>query len=674
MSPKQLLVKFALQYPGLIVLTIILGFSSAIFNGVSTALIIPLLLAFIGQDSIFKGGPPILQKLLSLFDGFPENMRLTAMFGAVFLAIIFKNLANLASTIIGGHLSRSLVNNMRLEGIKLLLEVDLDFFSKHKIGDLINRISTEIGRAARAIQIVINIVVSTITCFIFLFFLISLSWQLTIISTLLLLFLSLSNQIIVSRAKKLGRTLSQKSRQYSNKLLEILTGIRLIKTSNTDTREYQIIKRYVREREQAEFLAQVNFALIAPWNDIFGIVIVSFVVIAGRYLFANQIQILSTILLTYLLFLFRLLPVVSNLNRSRSQLANAAAGIEITADFLEINNKPFMANGKEIYQQLTEGIHFEKVKFSYPGHDKIVLQDVDFWMPKGKMTALVGASGAGKSTIADLLPRFYDPSGGHITLDGRDLRDYDIKSLRRKMGIVSQDTFLFNQSVRYNIAYGLEDVSEEEILAAAKRANAYEFISQLPQGFETEIGDRGILLSGGQRQRLAIARALLRNPDILILDEATSALDTVSERLVQQAIDELCSERTTLVIAHRLSTVQKAHQIVALEKGKVVEIGSHEELLGKGGYYARLYAMQFTEESMSENAELFKSRQLDAERQIRSQISYEARTQLNAIVSSLRLIANGLADSPEEEQELLEDSCQSALRLLNIIEPLEEGI
>ncbi|MER3478097.1 MAG: ABC transporter ATP-binding protein, partial [Leptolyngbya sp. ERB_1_2] len=221
---------------------------------------------------------------------------------------------------------------------------------------------------------------------------------------------------------------------------------------------------------------------------------------------------------------------------------------------------------------------------------------VDLWLPKGTTLALVGSSGAGKSTLADLLPRFYDPTAGRILIDDRDLKDFELRSLRRSMGIVSQDTFLFNDSVRNNLAYARRTASDDEILEATKRANAYEFIIKLPQGFDTLIGDRGVMLSGGQRQRLAIARALLRDPEILILDEATSALDTVSERLVQSAIDELSRDRTTLVIAHRLSTVQKADQIAVLDQGCVVEVGTHIELLKQGGLYAQLYAMQFSEE------------------------------------------------------------------------------
>jgi ABC-type multidrug transport system fused ATPase/permease subunit len=336
--------------------------------------------------------------------------------------------------------------------------------------------------------------------------------------------------------------------------------------------------------------------------------------------------------------------------------------VEIVHDFLRRDNKPFMGNGSVIYKPLREGIHFNQLSFAYPSQPDLVLKDVDLYLPRGTTLALVGSSGAGKSTLADLLPRFYDPTKGCITLDGIDLREFDIKSLRSVMGIVSQDTYLFNTSVRNNIAYARPNATDEEVIAAAKRANAYEFIERLPLKFDTMIGDRGVLLSGGQRQRLAIARALVQDPDILILDEATSALDTVSERLVQAAIEELSRERTTLVIAHRLSTVQKADQIAVLEKGCVVEVGTHKELLSKGGYYSRLYEMQF-----AENPEGFATRN---SYEIRNR-SYEMRTRLNNMIGSIRLLADDLVDTPEEQTELLEESYSSAISILNTIEFFE---
>ncbi len=411
--------------------------------------------------------------------------------------------------------------------------------------------------------------------------------------------------------------------------------------------------------------------MLGPINDISGILLILGLIWVGRYLFTEQLEALTPVLLTYIVILFRLLPVIGSVNNARTQFANNLPSAEIVIDFLRRDNKLFLQSGNITYNKLTEGIRFEAVSFAYPNHQKIVLKEIDLWIPKGKTIALVGASGAGKSTIADLLPRFYDPIDGRITIDGEDLREYNLQSVRQSMGVVSQDTFLFSNSVHYNISYGLKDVTEQDIIDATKRANAYEFITQLPQGFETEIGERGVMLSGGQRQRMAIARALLRNPDILILDEATSALDTVSERLVQEAIDELCRDRTTLVIAHRLSTVQKADQIVVLDKGKVVEIGNHQELLAKNGYYARLYTMQFQDHPKSAS-EL--STDAPFNEQNKLHFSYQMRNHLNSMLNSLRLVTEDFIEDIEEKNQLLDESYQSAKNLLDILTSYERKL
>jgi subfamily B ATP-binding cassette protein MsbA len=648
----------------LILLTILLGFSGALFNGISTALIVPVVLKIVGQEIDLSSAPKILKNMISPFDKAPENYRILVMAGAIIFTIILKNLATYASALASSSLSRKLTSDMRETGLRLLLEIDIDYYAKTKVGDLINRLGGEIGRAASAIGSTVKIVILVITILVFAGLLLSISWQLTIAATLLLSLVTLVNQFAISRSKNFGKQLSEMSRAYSISILETLNGIRLVKATGNEEKEYQRIKKLIRDRELADFQSQVNSEAITPLSEVMGITALLLIVVLSKTFFANQISSLSTVLLTYLLVLLRVLPLISQLNTIRSNFASTAASIDVTNEFLSLHDKPFMHKGKLPYTKLQEGVSFNSLCFAYPGHEKLVLKDVNLFLPRGTTLALVGSSGAGKSTLADLLPRFYDPIAGSITIDGTDLREFDVVSLRKRMGIVSQDTFLFNDSVGNNIAYGRSEATDDEILTAAKRANAYEFISKLPQGFDTLIGDRGVMLSGGQRQRLAIARALLQNPDILILDEATSALDTVSERLVQSALDDLSRDRTTLVIAHRLSTVQKANQIAVLEQGQVVETGTHEELLQKGGYYSRLYSMQFGERpetAAKHNQSSFR-------------ISHEIRTQMNSMIGLLRLLLDSLVDDSQERHELIEDSYKSALRILNTIDVFEDVI
>ncbi|BAU63136.1 Xenobiotic-transporting ATPase [Stanieria sp. NIES-3757] len=675
MSSRKFILSIAREQPLLIVATVVFSLASAVFNGVGTALIIPILIVFLGEKSSleFPGQPPLLEKFFALFDRFEGQEKLIVMIVVIVMTIILKNVTNFISSLIGNYSAKNLVRSMRTSGLRILLDVDLDFYSKIRIGDIVNRINGEIEKTASAVRTVIRILITVLTILTFVYLLILISWRLTLLTTVLLSFIAFSNQYFVIKSKELGQVLAEQSREYSRKIIEILTGIRLVKSVSNEESEYQQIEQLILAREDAQLKSQAISSIIGPINEILGILIILLLVGLGRYLFTQQLEEFAPILLTYLVILFRLLPFIGQLNNARTQFANSIHSIDIVEDFLRKDNKPFLTRGIKPFERLTEGIKFEGVNFAYPDHEKLVLKQLNLWIPKGKTIALVGSSGAGKSTIADLLPRFYDPTSGRITIDGVDLKDYDIKSFRRSMGIVSQDTFLFNNTIRYNIAYGLEHVSEEEIITAARRANAYEFIGQLPQGLETEVGDRGVMLSGGQRQRIAIARALLRNPDILILDEATSALDTVSERLVQEAIDELCRDRTTLVIAHRLSTVQKAHQIVVLDGGQVVEMGNHEELLAANKYYAHLYEMQFREKDRNNLSVITENISTKLSSENFNDVSHQMRTNLHSMLGSLRLVIDHLVDNQEEREKLIEESYQSGLSILKRLEYFESN-
>ncbi|MBF2075905.1 MAG: ABC transporter ATP-binding protein [Synechococcales cyanobacterium C42_A2020_086] len=660
MSSNPLLVNLARRYPHLIALNILLGFSGALFNGISTALIIPVLLNFLGQPVATKGAPPLIQSLLAPFGGNSGDYNLLLMTAAILLLIVLKNLAAYSNALVSGTLKRTTANDLREKGLQLLLDVDMDYYVKTGIGDIVNRLNNEISRAASAISMITRSITVAITALVFICILLSLSWQLTVVSTAMLALVALVNQYSIIRSKFFGKQLSETSRSYSTSTLDLLSGMRLVRSTANEWREYQRIKGLIREREQAEFRSQATSALIEPVSEVTGIIALLCIVLIGRTFLMNQVEAFSAVLLTYLFVLFRTLPLIAQLNSARSQLANITPSLDVTRDFLRRDNKSFMDNGTVPFTTLESGIHFNHISFAYPGQNKLVLKDVDLYLPRHTTLALVGASGAGKSTLVDLLPRFYDPTAGSILIDGRDLRELDFRTLRRAMGIVSQDTFLFNASVRENIAYGCPDATDADVIEAAKRANAYDFILQLPQGFETQIGDRGVLLSGGQRQRLAIARALVQDPEILILDEATSALDTVSERLVQEAIDTLSRNRTTLVIAHRLSTVQKADQIAVMDQGRVVELGTHDELLAKKGYYARLCKMQFTEQPEDNSS-----------RKQVAKTSYGIRSLLNSLIGSLGLVVDGMIETPEEQREYTQEAYSAAISVIKILERLE---
>lgn len=660
-----------------VILSILLGFSGAIFNGVGMTLVIPIVISFLGVEAISSTDmPPILRSIFSAFDGVPEQYRFLAMTGTVFLTIFLKGLSSYANAVVASHLSKELAINLRKECFRLLLELDLEYFSQVKMGDVMNYINTEVSRAYQTVGHCVKVAINGITILVFLIILVSISWELTAFAVVILGLLSLFNQFFTRFAKRSGQELSKASAAYSIHLVEILSGIRLIKSVANEKAEFNKTMGLIDDREIANFKSQLAFAAVAPINEVINVVAIIILVIAGRFIFTDDLEVFSSIILTYLFILTRMLPCIGQLYGARNQIANTSASVNNLESYLRRDNKPIMASGQQNFTGIQHQIRFKSLWFQYPRSDQWSLQNIDITLPKGKTLALVGSSGAGKSTIADLLVRFYDPTKGCIEIDGVDLRKFSSEQYRRKIGIVSQDTFLFNTSVRENIKYGYPNATDEAVFQAAKLANATNFIENLPYGFDTKIGDRGVMLSGGQRQRLSIARALLQNPEILVLDEATSALDTVSERLVQEALEKLSHNRTTLVIAHRLSTVQKADQIVVLEKGKIVEVGNHQTLLEQGGHYAQLHSMQFadTEDKIGKQELGERDQTIKFAQDSIREASYSIRSQLNGILGLLEISNFNFEESPTEKQEFNSSLQQSSLTILRYIEMLEDKV
>ena len=485
----------------------------------------------------------------------------------------------------------NLVDRLRKQIFEQLQAVSISFFSKTRSGELINTITTEIERIKQAFGGFAFLLTSSLTVVVYFLSMFLLSWQLTVISVLLFTLLAVGLSTLNARIREASFGVTRASGEFTSTAMEFISGIRTVQAFATQDFERKRFYRASSNIVSAFSKAIRAWALVKPLADgLATTVLISMIIVAFAVFVTNgTLQVAS--LLTFFFVLFRLIPNLQNVNNVLAQLSTLYGSADNIKELLRTDNKQYFQDGEIKFLGLKRAIDFVSVDFGYDASN-LVLHDITLTIERGQMTALVGGSGAGKTTLADLIPRFYDPTEGKVLIDGVDLREFEINSLRRKMAVVSQDTFIFNTSVRNNIAYGTEGASEEEILEAARLANALEFIQEMPEGLETQLGDRGVRLSGGQRQRIAIARALLRNPEILILDEATSALDSVSERLIQESLEKLSVGRTVIAIAHRLSTIAQADKVVVLEHGQIVEQGKYQELLEQRGKLWKYHQMQ----------------------------------------------------------------------------------
>ncbi len=575
----------------------------ALLDGVAFTLLIPFLnLLFYNDDKLEVGKNWLVDLLHQLVGQFiVPGDRMASLRGisiVIVAMVIVKNLFLWLGGQFGASLQERITRDLRDAVFRHMQRLPLAWFSRTKAGQIMARILTDTEQAkailaevaTRTIQNVAQVLVTVV-------FLVTMSPRLALISFVVVPLISVLLQPLLRRLRHGHRRLRNEYGEITSVLQEVISGVRLVKSFRgeyyEDERFTSASGNYTRGMVRITRISLLS----GPITEVLGTIVALIVLIVGATQ-VDQKTLDAGTLMAFMVLVMRLLPPLKQISQAPTIAQQSLAAAERLFQILDEPTEEQSDKGTRTASALNDAIVFEGVSFSYG--EENVLSDISFSARRGDVIALVGASGGGKSTLVDLIPRFIEPTAGRITLDGVDTREITLASLRSLAGIVSQDTVLFNDTVRANIAYGAGDrYSAAQIETAARAANAHAFISELPLGYETILGERGTRLSGGQRQRIAIARALLIDPPILILDEATSALDTESERLVQEAIDRLLAGRTVFVIAHRLSTITHATQILVLDRGRVIERGTHAALLAQGGAYARLHGLQSGDSSAS---------------------------------------------------------------------------
>ena len=519
---------------------------------------------------------------------------LVAMGIALISMTLLKTGSYFASSAIMVPFRTGIVKDIRIQVYEKVLHLPLAFFSEERKGDIVARMSADVQVVETALTSSVDMLIkSPIAIFVCFFTMFFLSWQMT-------LFVLIAIPLLGWVMGEVGRKLKRQSvfvqdqwGQIMTELDETLGGLRVIKAFLA---ENKMLKRFTNTNDvyrKAMNEMAIRQSSAHPTSEFMGTVIIVIVLLFGGWLIlSDNSPIDAAMFIYYLVILYSVINPLKEFSKAFYNIPQGLASMDRIDMILKADNNITDPASPVALGEMQEGIEFRDVCFSYANSEIQVLKNINLTVPKGKTIALVGQSGSGKSTLVDLVPRYHDVSGGAIMIDGKNVKDIKIADLRSQIGNVNQEAILFNDTFFNNITFGVDNATMEEVIAAAKIANAHDFIMESENGYDTMIGDRGGRLSGGQRQRISIARAILKNPPILILDEATSALDTESERLVQEALERLMKSRTTIAIAHRLSTIKNADEICVLHEGQIVERGTHEELIGKNGYYKRLNDMQ----------------------------------------------------------------------------------
>lgn len=597
-------------------LNIFFNILSVVFNLFSLLSVIPLLqLLFISKDSEFaeivaKGEPVVGFDINSGLDWVnykfavhissspdPSQSRLEILFYicvCIIAIFFFKSLTRYLAMFFIAIIRNGVVRDFRNAMYRKCLRLPLSWYSNERKGDIMSRMTSDLHEVEWSVMSSLEMTFrEPITIVAILVMMIMMSWQLTIAVLIATPIIGLLLSVVSKSLKRSSAKAKEKHGLMLSLLEEMLGGLRIIKGFNAEER---MSDKFKKENQDYTRIMVRNYRktdLASPLSEFLIVVVIAGVLYYGGHLVIDGNAMDGKKFVGYLLIFFQLITPVRQFTQAYYNVQKGLASKERIDVILHAEETIKDCERPKSVGTFAKEIEYRDVSFAYVrGDDGYALKNVNLKVQKGKTVALVGQSGSGKTTLADLLPRFYDVSGGQVLVDGTDIRDVSMHELRSLMGIVSQESILFNDTVYNNIAFGTEGASQQLVEEAARIANAHEFIAEMPDGYQTNIGDRGSKMSGGQRQRIAIARAILKNPPILILDEATSALDTSSERLVQDALNNLMKNRTSIIIAHRLSTIQHADEIIVLKKGEIIERGTHADLLSKNGAYKQLYDMQ----------------------------------------------------------------------------------
>ena len=603
----HILVRFASPYKKYLGGAIILNLLSAVFNIFSFSLIIPILQMLFKIDTTvyefipWDSGASVKDMLTNnmyyyastLMERFGGSMTLLLL--GLFLGVMtaLKTSCYFGSSAIMVPLRTGVVRDIRIMVYDKLMHLPLGYFSQQKKGDIIARMSGDVGEIENSITSSLDMLIKNpILIIIYFATLIFISWELTLFTIAVVPLMAWGMSAIGKKLKRQSLEAQQKWSETMSQLEETLGGLRIIKAFIAEDKMVSRFSRTANEFRDASNKVAIRQASAHPVSEFLGTVMIMVVLwFGGTLILSENSPIDAPTFIFYMVILYSVLAPLKEFARASYNIPRGLASMERVDKIMNAENNIREIEHPSSLDGFHESLKFNNVCFTYED-GKELLKDININIEKGKTIALVGQSGSGKSTLVDLIPRYRDVCAGSITIDGKDIRDVRIKDLRSLIGNVNQEAILFNDTIFNNIAFGVEGATLEQVMEAAKIANAHDFIMEKEEGYFTNLGDRGAKLSGGQRQRISIARAILKNPPILILDEATSALDTESERLVQDALDRLTSSRTTIAIAHRLSTIKNADEICVMHEGRIVERGRHEELLALGGYYKKLNDMQ----------------------------------------------------------------------------------